>query len=170
MKKKSNDYSTPDSGGWMHRADELFLARYVGKPCEICSRTSSGGVSSCGHHLFHRKNCRRHRYEDKNIVVLCPQHHSEFAMDISPHSQVNELAVHRFFVWLKKTKPEQYQWYIDSEVEAYKPFDRSWKYRDKYEELGGEIKREDKDGKKLAMKYWKPANHAKALREQEKYR
>lgn len=162
MKKKSSNYSTPDSGGWMHRCDELFLARYRGKPCEICSRTEGwdgGKMPSCGHHLFHRKNSRKHRYEPMNMVVLCPAHHSEFATDISPHSIVNELAVSRFIGWLQRNKPDQYKWWLDNEVDARKPFDKRWTYREMYEMLGGKIKKHDKDGKPLAMKYWKPDNH-----------
>ena len=174
MKKKSTDYSSFDSGGWRNKCDELFLARYRGLPCEICGRTDGYDdgriVPSCGHHLFHKKNCRKFRYDPRNMVVLDPAHHSQFAMDISPHSQVNELAVRRFFVWLKKTKPEQYEWFVNSEQEAYKPFDKSWTYREMYEQLGGKIKQHDKDGKLLAMKYWKPDNHAGSVRRQDDLR
>ena len=56
MKRRSTNYSQADAGGWMHKCDDLFLARYRGKPCEICGNTKGRDgdhvVSSCGHHLI----------------------------------------------------------------------------------------------------------------------
>jgi len=122
MRKKSTKYDTPDAGGWTHVADDLFLAGYRGRPCEICGATHGFDgrktIRSCGHHLHHKKNCRKFRYEPKNIVILCPAHHSKFSYDMSPHSQVNELAVERFTDWMEENKPEQYAWWKATEQEA----------------------------------------------------
>ena len=142
MKKKSTNYSTPDAGGWTNKCDGLFLAKYRGLPCEICG--ARGGwdgekMSSCGHHLHHKGNCKKFRYDERNIVVLCPKHHSKWEKHISPHCEVGGFGVSRFNTWLKHNKPEQYEWWKSTEQDANKPFDKSWCLRDRYVELGGEI-------------------------------
>ncbi len=163
MKRVSTDYKSFDSGGWMNKCDDLFLARYRGKPCEICGKTKGHEdgrvVSSCGHHLIFKGRCRKYRYEPKNIVVLCPIHHSHYNPTMSPHSIMNTHAQTAFEHWVRDHKPEQYEWWMEHQHEATKPFDKSWTYREMYELLGGEI--ESKTGN---MKDMKPKNHAKALR------
>lgn len=164
MKSKSSDYSTPDAGGWMHKCDDLFLARYRGKPCEICGKTSGyedgKTQSSCGHHLIFKGKCRKHRYSRENIIVLCPEHHSHWNAKLSPHSMTNTLAQEAFADWVRHHKPKQWKWWQDHQSDSYVIFDKSWTYREMYVALGGEI--ESKTGK---MKDYKPKNHAKAVRE-----
>ena len=158
MKKRSSNYSSFDSGGWTVKCDDLFLAQFRGLPCEICG--ARGGwdgkkkSSSCGHHLHHKGNCRKFRYDRRNIVVLCPNHHSKWSKHISPHCEVNGFGISRFNSWLRVNKPEQYKWWRDTEAEASKPFDKTWTARGKYQELGGEI--ESKTG---LMKDYRPVRH-----------
>ena len=163
MKRASSNYSSADAGGWMHKCDDLFLARYRGKPCEICGRVSGHEnakvVSSCGHHLIFKGVCRKYRYEPRNIVVLCPIHHSHYNPTCSPHSIMNTQAQKAFADWVKEHKPKQYEWWQEHQPEAHKPFDKSWTYREMYEQLGGEI-----HSKTGLIKDMKPKNHAKAIR------
>lgn len=163
MKSKSSNYKSPDAGGWMHKCDDLFLARYRGKPCEICGRThgSDDGrlIPSCGHHLIFKGGCRKFRYEPKNIIILCPYHHSHYNSELSPHSITSTLAQKKFGDWVKYHKPEQYKWWQSSLQWEKKPFDKSWTYREMYELLGGEI--ESKTGK---VSDYKPKNHAEKIR------
>lgn len=152
MKRKSTDYSTPDSGGWMNACDDIFLARFRGKPCEICGRTVVMGNRSCGHHLAEKGMHREHRYNPDLIVVLCTEHHSRFSRNLSPHAD-DTAAQARFSKWLEDNKPEQWGKLLDVDS---KPFDHSWKYRDMYVTLGGEI--ESKTG---LNKDYRPKNHSK---------
>ena len=164
MKRKSTNYSNADGGGWMHKCDDLFLAQFRGKPCEICGKTHGRDdgvkVSSCGHHLIFKGNCRQFRYEPNNIIILCPFHHSHYNSEMSPHSITSTLAQKRFADWVKMHKPKQYKWWQEHMHYEHKLFDRSWTYRDMYEQLGGEI--ESKTGR---MQDMKPKNHAKKIRE-----
>jgi len=155
MKKKSTDYSTADSGGWRNKCDDLFLARFRGRPCEICGKTVAMGQRSCGHHLAEKGMHRAYRYDVSMIVVLCTEHHSRFSRDMSPHAD-DTAAVARFYKWLEDSAPEKFK--ALQAVDG-KPFDKSWTYREMYETLGGEI---DKTG---PMKNWKPKNHARKVRE-----
>ena len=168
MKRKSTNYTGADSGGWLNKCDDLFLARYRGKPCIICGAKHGNDngqkVSSCGHHLIFKGNCRKFRYEPMNIVVLCPYHHSHWNPEISPHSTVNTMAQLRFAEFVKKHHPKQYLWWKANEHYAHKPFDKEWTYREMYERLGGTI--ETKTGK---YKDYKPINHAKAVGEASAY-
>jgi uncharacterized CHY-type Zn-finger protein len=163
VRRVSTDYRSFDSGGWMNKCDDLFLARYRGKPCEICGKTSgyenSQKVSSCGHHLIFKGVCRQFRYEPMNIVVLCPMHHSHYNPTCSPHSIMNTQAQKAFADWVRLNKPDQYKWWVDHQKQANKPFDKSWTYREMYERLGGEI--QTKTG---LIKDMKPKNHAASLR------
>lgn len=167
MKKKSSKYDTPDAGGWMHAADDLFLAQFRGQPCRICDALGqySGHDKdgdpiwkrSCGHHGIEKDMCRTHRYNKEIIVQLCPHHHDRKDRAISPHS-IDPVYQGAWWEWLRNDNPEQYN-YIMSHAKD--KFEKDWFYREMYEKLGGEIKKVDKDGKKLAMKYWKPVNHLK---------
>jgi hypothetical protein len=157
--KKSTNYTAPDSGGWMHVCDDLFLAQFRGRPCAICGAERSffrnKTIRSMGHHLLSKELHRRYRYWSDNIIVLCPKHH--LGADMSPHSH-DGAAQAVFYDWLKTEKG--WQWHQMVEL-RFDKFNKEWTYRDMYEKLGGEIL---KDGPK---KYWKPKNHAKAIREAE---
>ena len=154
MKRKSTNYSNADGGGWMHKCDDLFLARFRGKPCEICGKTKGNedgnSISSCGHHLIFKGNCRAFRYEPKNILVLCPYHLSHYNSELSPHSITSTLAQQKFAEWVRVNKPKQYKWWMHNKEEERKVFDRSWTYREMYELLGGEV--ETKTGRYSDMK------------------
>ncbi len=158
MKRKSNNYATADGGGWMHRCDDLFLAQFRGRPCEICGRR--GGfdngkkISSCGHHLTFKGRCRQFRYTLDNIIVLCPHHHSHYNSDLSPHSITSTHAQAAFEEWVRDNKPKQYAWWMENQHMVNKPFDKTWTYREMYVALGGEI--ETKTGH---IKDYRPVRH-----------
>ena len=157
MKRKSTKYDTPDAGGWMNVADDLFLAQFRGRACEVCGAThvlfNGRKTRSCGHHLAGKELHRQWRYEPRNIVVLCAEHHSRFARELSPHSN-DTVAVAAFYAWLLEHDPYKWHWLLSHKEPV---FDGSWKYRDKYIELGGEIQGE-------LVKDQKPLNHAAKIR------
>jgi len=161
MAKKSVKYDTANAGGWMNRADDLFLAQFRGRPCAICGATHStvkGVVTrSMGHHLISKEHCRAHRFNRRNIIVLCPDHHTRFTGSISPHSE-NSVEVGLFYEWLMFNRPEQWEWvkahYQDSS-------DGVLPYRDAYVRLGGELTEEK------FKKDMRPKNHAQKVREAE---
>ena len=115
MKKKSTNYATPDAGGWMHVADDLFLARFRGRPCEICGAKNvfynGKTIRSMGHHLLSKELHRLYRYADDNVIVLCPKHH--LGAEMSPHSH-DTAAQAAFFEWLQQLMPESIQIGISS--------------------------------------------------------
>lgn len=158
MKKKSTDYSGARTGGWRVRSDDIFLAQFRGLPCEICGHRGGWDDGkkqpSCGHHIIFKGSCLKHRYEKKNIVVLCPWHHSHYNKECSPHSIVSTHAQTAFEEWVQHEKPEQYAWWMEHQKDANKPFDGSWTVKDVYLELGGEI--ESKSG---LIKDAKPVRH-----------
>ena len=162
MRKKGNNYSTPNSSGWLNSSLELFMSRYKGQPCEICGRRSgySNGksVRSCAHHLIFQSQSRQHKFSHENILVLCPYHHSQFNPEISPHSIVSTDAQGLFREWVRDNKPEQFAWWQEHKGDEY---DKSVTARDIYEQLGGEIRKIDSNGNKLPMKDWHPVNHRK---------
>lgn len=139
----------------MKACDDIFLARFRGRPCEICGRTEYLGARSCGHHLANKELHRQFRYDPFNIVILCTEHHSQFTRSISPHAD-DGAARERFSKWLVNVHPEKSKWL---EKVVSKPFDHSWKYRDMYVTLGGEI--ESKTG---LQKDYKPKNHGKNIK------
>ena len=69
------------------------------------------------------------------------------------------MAQQKFADWVKKYKHVQYEWWQENKKYERTIFDKSWTYRDKYIELGGEI--ESKTGKMSDMK---PKKHAKSLK------
>ena len=160
MKRKSTNYSTPDGGGWCHVVDDLFLARFRGRPCAVCgaNKTFYGGktVRSMGHHLLEKGLHRAHRYTPENIIVLCCKHH--LGAEMSPHSHDGS-AVKAFYEWLTENHPEKAQFMDDHRHDKFR---KEWKYKDKYIELGGEV--HSKTGLK---KDDRPKNHAKKVREAE---
>lgn len=154
-------YDSAESNGWRLKADSLFLARFRGRPCEICGKRDGFDgqrMRSCGHHLAEKGMHRKYRYDESMIIVLCHEHHSRFSRDMSPHAD-DTAAVARFYAWLRDNKPEQFE---KLETVDHDPFDKSWTYREKYVELGGEI--ESKTGK---LRDLKPKNHARKVREYE---
>jgi len=157
MKKKSTNYSTPDGGGWMHVCDDLFLARFRGRPCEVCGEThgfyQNRTIRSMGHHVLSKELHRKYRYEPENIVTLCPKHH--LGAEMSPHSH-DTAAQAAFYDWMRDNLPEKYQLFQERRHDK---FNKEWCYREMYEELGGEI--HSKTGK---LKDMRPKNHAGNVR------
>jgi len=160
MKRKSTNYSTAESGGWRNKADDLFLARFRGRPCAVCGARNgfdgSKNIRSCGHHMLEKGLHRAHRYNPENIIILCPKHH--MGGEMSPHSH-DGVAIKKFYEWLTENHPEKAQFMDDHRHDKFR---KEWKYRDKYVELGGEI-----GDKSSPMKSWRPKNHAKKVREAE---
>ena len=159
MRRKSNKYDTPDSGGWMHKADDLFLAQFRGRPCEICGAThgfySGKTIRSMGHHLLSKELHRKYRYDKDNILTLCPKHH--LGAELSPHSH-DGAAQAAFYSWMEQNTPLRYGKMMERRHDKFR---KEWKYRDMYVLLGGDIT----EG--CALKDCKPKNHAKKIREAE---
>jgi len=151
------NYSTPNTSSWSERADDLFLAQFRGLPCEICGKTHStvNGVKirSCGHHKISKELCRAHRYNRRNIIVLCPLHHTRFTGHMSPHSK-NSVEIGLFYEWLIINRPNEWKWvkchYEDSAGDCLT-------YKDAYIRLGGEITNEK------FKKDQKPLNHSEKI-------
>ena len=161
MKRKSTDYTTADAGGWRNACDDLFLAQFRGRPCEICSKTEGWDgkkIRSCGHHLVEKGMHRKYRYDTTLIVVLCPEHHSRFSRSLSPHAD-DTVAVWRFYRWLEDYRPEKAKLFENIDQS---PFDKSWTYREMYELLGGEIA-----SKTGLLKDLRPVNHRTKVKEVE---
>jgi len=160
MKRKSTNYSTPDAGGWCHAADDLFLAQFRGRPCAVCGAERSfyqgKTVRSMGHHLLSKELHRKYRYDVDNIIVLCPKHH--LGAEMSPHSH-DGAAQAAFYEWLLLHWADKYHLMMERRNEK---FNKEWCYREKYEELGGEIA--SKTGN---LKDLRPVKHAAKVREAE---
>ena len=158
MKKKSTSYNTPDAGGWMHKADDLFLARFRGRPCEICGETAGffegRKTRSMGHHILSKELHRKYRYHEDNIVTLCPKHH--LGAEMSPHSH-DGAAQAAFYKWLADEQPYKYAF---MENHRHEKFRKEWCYREMYVSLGGEI--ESKSG---LLKDMRPKNHSAKVKE-----
>ncbi len=106
------------------KADKIFMAQFHNRHCEICN--SSYGV--VGHHIIPKSRSRALRYDVRNIICLCPRHHT-MGNDMAPHSS-NQLAVGRFIEWFKLSKPEQYAWTVENEH-----IQRKYSYRQAVENL-----------------------------------
>ena len=153
MKKKSTKYDTPDAGGWMHVADDLFLAQFRGRPCMVCGAErgfyNGKTIRSMGHHLLSKELHRLYRYDVDNIITLCPKHH--LGAEMSPHSH-DTAAQAAFYGWLELHCPDKYELMMRRRFEK---FNKEWCYREIYTELGGEIV-----SKSGLMKDMRPKNHA----------
>lgn len=140
----------------MHVADDLFLAQFRGRPCEVCGKTQSyyqgRTVRSHGHHILSKELHRLYRYDISNIVVLCPKHH--LGAEMSPHSH-DGVAQALFYKWLEETHPHRYGLMIERKNDK---FAKEWTYREMYELLGGEI-----HSKTGLIKDMKPKNHKKKV-------
>ena len=153
MSKKSLKFDTPDTRGWQVRCDDLFLASYRGLPCSICHRThvmSAGRrTRSCGHHLLEKDQCRCHRYNPDNIIVLCADHHGKYDREYSPHSDYTG-AVAMFYYWLWNNSKTMVAFIVAHRADKW---DKSWTYKEMYVRLGGKIEGE-------LIKDQKPVGHS----------
>jgi hypothetical protein len=112
---------TPNSSYYRNKADEIFMAQFRGKPCEVCGAVSG----TVGHHNVNKARSKALRYDKRNITVLCQKHHT-MGNDICPHSS-NPMAVDRYFGWLKETHHANYKWIKENEriVRKY-TYKRAW--------------------------------------------
>lgn len=160
MKKKSTKYDTPDAGGWMHVCDDIFLAQFRGRPCEVCGATrgyyNGKTIRSMGHHLLSKELHRLYRYDTDNIITLCPKHH--LGAEMSPHSH-DTAAQAAFYDWLKREQIWKHDFMM---IMRSNKFNKEWCYREMYEQLGGEI--HSATGK---LKDLRPVKHAAKVREAE---
>jgi len=83
---------------------EAFMRFWRGKPCARCKST----YMTVGHHLIGRGASPHHIVTAKNMIVLCPTHHT-FSRDFAPHS-MNPFGIENFHNWIKKTRPETWAW------------------------------------------------------------
>ena len=124
----------------MKEADRIFMKQFQGEPCEICKTIEcqydelennfydesenifprgddiadmESARMTCGHHIIPKARSKALRYDKRNIIVLCPKHHT-MGNDMAPHS-MNQKAVERFIEWFKLNKPEQYKWTTENE-------------------------------------------------------
>ena len=102
--KKSDNHKS-----YRTKADNLFMSQFRGKPCEVCKTT----VGTCGHHIVSKSRSKALRYDFRNIIVLCPSHHT-LGNDLAPHS-TNQLAVERFCEWFKEEFPIRHWWIKEHE-------------------------------------------------------
>lgn len=140
-KKAVTRYDTPDANGWRKVCDDLFLAQFRGLPCEVCGATSKmyngRQTRSCFHHLLEKDLHRAHRYAPLFGVILCPDHHSQYSREMSPHSK-DTFAVMRFYKWLFDSHDAEFFCRLwDAGDEAW---DKSWTYKSAYVIMGGSIK------------------------------
>lgn len=49
---------------------------YRGLCCVICKRLGKRNTNTCGHHIVRRSRCRPGLYNPRNIIPLCPEHHT----------------------------------------------------------------------------------------------
>lgn len=158
MARKITKYDTPNAGGWAKVADDLFLAQFRGRPCVICGKTHTyiKGVKtrSMAHHIAKKELCRLMRYDKRNIIVLCADHHNRFNGSMSPHSECS-VKTGLFYEWLINYRPDLWDW-----VKAhYKDnADNALSYKEAYIRLGGEIT----DAK--FIKDHRPLNHSAKIR------
>jgi hypothetical protein len=83
---------------------------------------------TCGHHVVSQARSKALRFDVRNIIVLCPAHHT-MGNDLAPHAS-NQLAVERFVEWFKTTHPERHKWIVENER-----VERRYTYKDAVENL-----------------------------------
>jgi len=106
MKKK---IKSANHKSFRNKADKLFMPQFHGQPCEVCGTT----INTCGHHCVSKSRSKALRYDHRNIIVLCPAHHT-MGNDLAPHA-TNQLAVERFVKWFNETHPGRHAWLIENE-------------------------------------------------------
>ena len=115
---------TPNSSYYRNKADEIFMAQFRGKPCEVCGAVSG----TVGHHNVNKARSKALRYDKRNITVLCQKHHT-MGNDICPHSS-NPMAVDRYFDWFRNNEDGKYYWLVENER-----IERKYSYRQALENL-----------------------------------
>ena len=114
----------PNDPSFRKAADNLFMSKYRGLPCEICGTTKGTAF----HHIVPRKLAKALRYDDNNGIVLCQDHHTQ-SNHIAAHS-TNPTAVKRFNDWFQKNHPERYKW-----IEENRYIERRFTYQEAVKNL-----------------------------------
>jgi len=110
---KKNEYSSY----WRNQAEELFMARYRGLPCQVCTTHGITNTKKThGHHLIPKGRCVFHLMTPQNILILCPSHHL-LSKDIAAHS-MSILVIDRFMEWMKEHFPERVEWIKEHEWDS----------------------------------------------------
>lgn len=117
-------YKPPNHKSYRKIADDLFMSRYRGLPCEVCGKTEG----TCFHHVVSKARSKALRYDHRNGVVLCRAHH-KMSNEMAPHS-TNQMAVERFVEWFKTTFPDRHKWIKDNEF-----VERRYTYKQAVENL-----------------------------------
>ena len=99
----------PNNKYYRNKADKLFMPQFRGQPCEICGTD----INTCGHHAISKSRSKALRYDVRNIIVLCPKHHT-MGNEMAPHS-TNQLAVGRFIDWFRLNHPTRHKWLVENE-------------------------------------------------------
>ena len=99
--RKANSNSTY----WRDKADVVFMAKFVGQPCEICSSLGiTNTYRTCGHHVVEKSISAYFRHIEQNMVVACESHHL-FSNELAFHSK-NLLAANAALDWLRECRPD----------------------------------------------------------------
>ena len=121
--------AAPNSKYWQNKCHDVFMKRGHGQPCQVCeSKGIHNTEGTCYHHIVSQSRSKLLKYDEMNVVVLCPSHHT-MGNDLAPHS-TNSLAVARWVDWLRENEPEKVAYCEKMEhVKTRKT------YRDMYEEM-----------------------------------
>lgn len=109
--QKSKD--NPKSGYWKKRADKLWgqVIHQIYRSCPVDD--DCAGVMQA-HHLISRANTAT-RHSVENGIGLCSKHHV-FSNTLSAHG-----APLAFAEWLKKYRPDQWDWCSENKYKIQKP-------------------------------------------------
>jgi hypothetical protein len=105
------------------KADEIFMKKYRGMPCEICGTMNR----TVGHHNVPKSRSKALRYDPRNITVLCPTHHT-MGNSVCAHSK-NVFAVEQYLTWFKGNK-SQYEYCKANQLTV-----RKYSYKQAWENL-----------------------------------
>lgn len=108
-KPKPKKKRAPNSAYYHTKAKDLFMPQFRGQPCGVCKATEG----TCGHHVVSQSRSKALKFDRRNIIVLCPSHHT-MGNDMAPHAS-NQLAVERFIEWFKVNRAEQHKWLVGNE-------------------------------------------------------
>jgi hypothetical protein len=107
----------------MKLCDEIYMARFRGKPCAVCASQGKLNTNRTAlHHIIARSRSRFLRYDPRNGVILCPRHHC-FGGSPCAHG-FNSMAIAAFVDWLKEHRAEDWAYCKDNE---HTPCRETWK-------------------------------------------
>ncbi len=88
----------------IRKADQCLSDYFKTKRCAVCNSP----YNICGHHVVPKSVCNAFRYEEDNLIPLCPKHH-KYSNDLAAHSMFFP-AQKAFMEWLKLNFPKS--WYL----------------------------------------------------------